>query len=251
MMNYQNKKTKNVLLLCFATIIIFSGLSFYLANALPQGATISGTPTVDAGPNQTAGSRQDLGGRIITLNLNLEQQDTSWKAYVGNVSGMYVLKNSNNYSIYEWPLGATITGEIYTSRNNSVNFTTGAITCANNSEMVSEQGFLGMNNSAVDNINNTFNSTSHAAFSVGYNNILQNNCSSIALWVNDTQQAPSSTAIFQEVTLHDGVSLVYASLINNDQRGFDNTTTFDFQAIVAENRSSSTGTSYYFYLELG
>ena len=251
MMNYQNKKTKNVLLLCFATIIIFSGLSFYLANALPQGATISGTPTVDPGPNQTAGYRQDPGGRIITIDLNLEQQDTNWKAYVGNVSGLYVLKNSNNYSIYEWPLGASITGEVYISRNNSVNFTTGAITCANSSEMISEQGFLGMNNSAVDNINNTFNSTNHAGFSAGYNNIPQNNCSSIALWVNDTQQAPSSSAIFQEVTLHDGINLVYASLINNDQRGFDNTTTFDFQAIVAENRSSPTGTSYYFYLELG
>jgi len=250
MMNYK-KKAKNILMYILTVVVIFSALSFYLANAIPQGATLSGTPAVDSGPNQTASSRTDPGGKIVTVNFNLEQQDYSWKAYVGNISGTYVLKNSYNYSIYEWPLGASISGELYMSRSSAVNFTTGAISCASDAEMTTEQSFFGMAAAATDNINNTFNATSHNDFSVGYNDIPENNCSSIALWVNDTQQTPSSSAIFQEVTLHDGTNLVYASLINNDQTGFDNRTTFDFQAIVAENRSSATGTSYYFYIELG
>lgn len=248
---YNQQKTKKVLLVCLTTLVIFGIVSLYLANAVPEGATISGSPSIDAGPNKTAQSRQDPGGRIITLSLSLDQQDYSWKAYVGNVTGTYVLKNSNNYSIYEWPLGAAITGEVYISRNSSANFSTGAVSCASTAEMLAEQTILGMSSSATDNINGTFNSTNHAGFGVGYNNIALNTCPAIALWVNDTSQSASSTAVFQEIALHDGNNMVYASLINNDQTGFDNTTRFDFQAIVAENRSSSTGTPYYFYIELG
>lgn len=248
-MKTQQRK-KELLILYLGVFVLFGGLSLYLANATPEGATISGTPTVDSGPNKTAGTRTDDGGRIITLTLNLEQQTDAWKAYVGNVTGKYVLQNSNNFSIYEWPSGTSITGEVYASRNNSVNFTGGAISCANNSEMVTEQTALGLSNSITYNINNTFNSTNHSAFSAGAGNSLaENSCRSIALWVNDTIQTPSSSAVSQEVALHDGNVLVYASIIDNDRTGFDNTTIYDFQAIVAEN-ASSTGTPYYFYLEL-
>lgn len=243
------KKTR-ALLLCLVVLICWLSLYFVKA-AEPQGATIVGTPSVDTGPNRTPNNRSDLGGRIITLNLNLEQQDFGWKAYVGNVTGTYILQNSNNKSIYEWPLGTSITGEVYISRNSSVNWTVGAITCASNDEMITEQGIFGMSNSATDNINNTFNSTNHTSFNVGSNGINQNTCRAIALWVNDSVQTPSPSAVFQEVTLHDGGNLVYASLINNDQTGFDNTTRYDFQAIIAENRTAQSGTMYYFYLELG
>jgi hypothetical protein len=60
-----------------------------------------------------------------------------------------------------------------------------------------------------------------------------------------------SNALFQEVVLHDEHTVVYASVITNDKTGFDNRSTFDFQAIVPENRTSSVGTPYYFYVELG
>jgi hypothetical protein len=250
MINNRNE-TKTSVWLYLALIIIFGSLSFYLANAIPEGATISGTPIVDIGPNKTAQSRTDPGGRIITLTLDLEQQNYAWKAYVGNVTGTYVLKNSYNYSIYEWPLGSTINGEVYISRNVSVNFTTGAVSCADSAEMVAEQANLGMAVTDSDSINSTFNSSNHTHFDAGYNTFTDNQCRAIALWVNDTQQTPSPSATFQEVALHDGNNFVYASLINNDQTGFDNRTRFDFQAIVAENRSSQTGTPYYFYIELG
>ena len=231
--------------------MLFGGLSLYLANAIPEGATISGSPTVDSGPNRTAGTRTDDGGDIITLALDLEQQTDAWKAYIGNVTGKYVLQNSNNLSIYEWPLGTSITGEVYASRTGSTNFTGGAISCASNAEMVTEQTALGLSDSATYNINNTFNSTNHSAFSAGAGNSLaENTCRSIALWINDTVQTPSSSAVSQEVALHDGSMLVYAAIVNNDQKGFDNASLHDFQLIVAEN-ASSTGTPYYFYLELG
>ena len=248
--NKSQTKTTRILLLYLAIIVLLCGLSFYLTHAIPEGASITSNST-DTGPTKTPDSRSDLGGRIITLVLNLEQQNNAWKAYVGNITGTYVLQNSNNYSIYEWPLGATIEGEMYVSRSNSVNFSNGAISCATNAEMVTEQNFFGMSGTDTDNINNTFNSTNHTSFDVGTNSIGQNTCRAIALWINDTSQTPSPSAVFQEVALHDGSNFVYAGLINNDQTGFDNTTTYDFQSIIAENRTSATGTAYYFYVELG
>jgi len=244
-------KNNNFLFLYLFLLILAGTLSLYLANADPQGATISGTPSVDSGPNKTPGSRTDAGGKIITLTLNLQQQDTAWKAYVGNVTGTYVLQNANNDSIYQWPTSASITGEVYISRNSSLNFSSGAITCASNAQMVTEQSVFGMSASDTDNVNNTFNSTNHTSFNVGTNPIAQNACRAIALWVNNTLQAPSASAVFQEVALFDTHTLVYASLINKGNFGFDNTTRYDFQAIIAENRTTPTGTPYYFYLELG
>ena len=244
-------ETTRLLIVYLALTILLSGLSLYLAYAVPSGATISGTPSVDTGPTTTPSSRTDAGGRIITLVLDLEQQNNAWKAYVGNVTGTYVLKNSNNYSIYKWPTGTSIVGEVYISRSSSINWSNGAISCATNAEMVAEQNVFGMSGSDTDSINNTFNSTNHTGFDVGTNTITQNTCPAIATWVNDTSQTPSPTAVFQEVALYDGTNFLYAAIINNDEYGFANGTRYDFQAIVAENRTSSTGTTYYFYVELG
>lgn len=223
--------------------------SLYFTFAVPQGASIL-DPSVDSGPTVSPDSRQDDGGQIITIDVQAEQQNDAWKAYVGNVSGKYVLKNADSESIYEWPLGATIDGEVYISRNDSVNFSSGAISCASSAEMAAENTFFGFGAGATDDINSTFNSTSHAAFDVGGGNHMTN-CPSTALWVNNLEQDQTAAADFQEIVIHDGTNIVYAALINNDNQGFDGSSTFDFQTIVPENRTASTGTRYYFYLELG
>ena len=219
----------------------------YLADALPQGATL-GTPSVDTGPTVVPDSLTNPGGRIITVDLSLEQQNGGWKAYIGNVSGLYVLQNAVGDSIYEWPL-SLVQGEVYISRNASINFS--SISCAGTSVITAENTFFGYAGADDDAINKTFNSTAHRTFDVGPTNIPANTCPATALWVNDTQQGQSSSAIWQEVLLNDSSNrLVYASLMNNDRSGFD-TATYDFQAIIADNRSSVSGTTYYFYVELG
>ncbi len=122
--------------------VILSSFSLYLAYAAPQGASISGV-SVDSGPTIVPGSRNDSGGQIISLTLSADQQNDAWKAYVGNVTGTYVLQNSNNYSIYEWPLGSSIEGEVYISRSSGVNWTSGVLVCANLSTMTTEQAVFG------------------------------------------------------------------------------------------------------------
>ena len=242
----------------FKMFFLFLGLSIYIAllligfsSALPTGADVTFVAT-DNGPTVVPDNRSDLGGTITAITIDAQQKDTAWKAYVGNVTGKFVLRNSNSMSIYEWPSSTSINGEVYITRSASVNFSNGRISCANNSVMVAEQTFFGMSGTATDNINNTFNSTNHTGFLVGGNTITQNTCPAIATWVNNTAQTPSPSAVFQEIALYDTSNFVYAAIINNDQTGFENTTIYDFQAIVAENGSSSTtGTTYYFYVELG
>ncbi len=246
-MKHIQKQVKLLLLLACLTAY-FTIFIIHFAYADPKGADLTYVNTETFSPSPE--SRTDDGGNIVTLTINVEQQDDAWKGYVGNVTGVYVLKNSNNYSIYEWPAAAVITGEVYISRNSSLNFSSGAITCANAGEISAEESFFGMVSGDTDKIINTFNTTNHSAFNVGSNIIVQDSCNATALWVNDTVQTPSNTSVFQEIILHDGSTLLYASLINDNKVGFDNTTSYDFQAIVAENRTSA-GTTYYFYVELG
>lgn len=240
-----------ILIIYFAMTLLLVGLSLYLANAVPMGATTSGA-SVDSGPtSKLPGNRTDDGGEIITLTVTAEQQTDAWKAYVGNITGTYVLQDSDNASIYEWPMSGTMTGEVYLSRNVSVNFTSGSIQCANTSTMNVENTFLGISSSVYHSVNGTFNATNHTAFTAGTGNSLsENSCPSIATWINDTAQADSNASLFQEVALFDGRNLLYAALINDNQQGYDNASSFDFQAIIPENETGS-GTTYFFYAEIG
>jgi hypothetical protein len=109
-----------------------------------------------------------------------------------------------------------------------------------------------MSSTSRDNINSTFNYTTHKSFLVGTVNISQSSCRSTATYINDAAQSISVSSLFQEVLLRDTTNsnLLYAGMIDNDQAGY-NSNTFDFQVIVGENESSSIPTNYYFYVELG
>ena len=53
------------------------------------------------------------------MNMSSDQQDSKWKAYIGNVSGSLRLSDSNSQSIYEWTF-TTITGEVFATRNQTI-----------------------------------------------------------------------------------------------------------------------------------
>jgi len=234
------------LILIVSVLLLTTLFSAYFVNADPQGATAQGSILVDGGPNNTAASRSDPGGVIVTANFNLEQQNERWKAYVGNVSGKFVLQSASNYSIYEWTL-PTVTGEIYIARNSSPAWT--ALSCAVDGVVLGEDTSLGLNSSTGYSINGTFNSTGHTSFVVAGQTM--SSCPSTALWLNDTAQVQASSAIWQEVLLNDsGSNLIYASLLRSDASGYNNGSTYDFQAIVADNFTSGV-TTYYFFVELG
>ncbi len=215
----------------------------------PSGSTVSGNTTV-TGPVVAPAFRNESRGTITTMVLSAIQQDQHWKAYVGNISGGLTLDNPAQATIYSWNL-ASVTGQVYASRNSSVNWASGNIVCASATVIGNESIFNNMSASATDRVNMTFNWTVHKQFQIGSNTIAQSTCNSTAMYVNDTKQTPTITSPFQEVLIMDSASLgiIYMASIDSDMYGYDNTT-YDFQMIVAESDVKAAPTPYYFYVEL-
>lgn len=236
-----------------ALMIIISLISIISIFAI-QTLSIPVGPSFNYVKNETTSSagvgtarNGDLGGYITTLNLNASQQNYAWKAYVGNITGKLVLENNGQKSIYEWPL-PTGSQEVYISRNGTVNWN--SINCSNRTIIQNEDTNLSLNSANSNSINKTFNSSIHKTFLVGGRTIQNSTCPAISTYVNDAAQTQNETAKFQEVLLQDSASnLVYAALVDKATAGYDNGA-YDFQAIVAEDETLSTPTTYYFYVEL-
>jgi hypothetical protein len=240
----------------FNLVIIIAVLAAILAIRVisaPSGPSITyaGMSNGTAATTTLEGNASIEGGDIATLLLVTREQDDNWKAYVGNVSGMLVLQDSANYSIYEWPL-ATPTGEVYATRTStSVNWAT--VACATPANVAQEEVEMGhtVANTPTDSINKTFDDewSDHWGFMAGDTTIGANSCNySINPWINDTA---NSVDLFEEVLLYDGTNLLYTSRIQDNLFGYHNNITYDFQMLVAENASTGASrTNYYFYVEL-
>ncbi|MBR9677121.1 hypothetical protein GOV04_03200 [Candidatus Woesearchaeota archaeon] len=218
-----------------------------LTAAIPAGPQIlyNSTETAPVTPGTYLNTS---GGTFTTLLINGTTQTPRWKAYAGNVTGKLTLDDSTNQTIYDWSL-ATITGEVYVSRNDT-NINWNDLKCANQSTIGAEQSYLNINNSNADSINNTFFNKTHKTFFAAGNSITNSTCQAIATYVNDQAQASSEASLFQEVLLQDSTgNLIFTTLIEEDQQGFD-TSTYDFQIIIPEDETSQTPTPYYFYVEL-
>ena len=224
------------------SLLVIAFISIFITPktlALPVGASLNyiSNSTINATP----GDRTDKPGTITIININALQQDYQWKAYVGNVTGKLTLDDSSGHTIYDWTL-ATVTGEVYTSRYSSIDWAT--IACASAGTISSEETALGISSSDPDSITNTFSGSS-GTIVVGTTSL--SGCP--ATHTYNSSEQPSSD--YEEALLQDGNNyLVYYTKISDDANGFDGNT-YDFQMIVADNESSTTGNTYYFWVELG
>jgi hypothetical protein len=247
------KQGFKITLLLLGLAIYFSLFLINFTHAEPAGAEVTNISTESY--NSSAGGRQDRGGTITTITLDTTQQNTAWKAYVGNISGKLVLRNSGGWSIYEWSLNASsVSGYVFVSRNDSITWT--SLRCANNTIISSEEIFFGMSSTDSDSLNNTFNSTIHKAMTGSLSSPISNgSCRSTATYVNGSAQTmDQDVAYFQEILLYDTSNIIYGTFIDQNKWGFNNNAsvniTYDFQLMVAENSSSLLGTVYYFYAYL-
>lgn len=234
----------------FITAVIIGLLiliSLAYVYSLPTGPEITYNATVNATPNPAA-DITTAGGTFTTLILNATMQNYRWKAYVGNVTGKFVLQDANNYSIYDWAL-TTVAGEVYVSRNDSISWT--QVNCSNQTIIGNEEYALNITDSKVDSINRTFNTSIHKTFYVGNIYIRNSTCPAIATYLNGTPQTRNESAAFQEVLLTDRTNLIYSTLLENKIQGFNNQL-YDFQLIVPDYGSEAITTSvpYYFFIEL-
>ena len=196
-----------------------------------------------AGANVTA-----IAGNVTQMVFNATSITQTWQGYYGNITGMIVLGNSNNQSMYNWNLTSPA-GQIYATRVASVPAWT-SIQCATPSAIETEDTNIGANSAVdADSTNNTFtNATSFSAFYVGNININSSqNCRAIHLF--DSAGAPSAS--FSEVVLSDTADIIYTGLITSPTSGFDSAS-HQFEMIVGENGhlGDTAATPYYFYVEL-
>jgi hypothetical protein len=238
-----NKKIMNI-----ALIILWLGivLSVYVM-ATPSGPNFDYASTSTSTSANGTG-RTDARGTITTLVLNTSQINTKWKAYVGNVTGRLLLQDANNYTIYEWSLGA-FTGEVYASRNSSISWSN--IGCANSTTIATEDTSLNLQSNTQNSINGTFNETTHKTFNVGGVAIPQSLCRATYTYNTTGAQIPATSARFQEILLQDNSSkkMVYSTPLEINHPGY-NGNPFDFQMLVADDDSQVTAQTYYFFVEL-
>lgn len=187
------------------------------------------------------------GGYISTMNLDANFQNTRWKAFVGNVTGKYTLDDAAGYTIFDWAF-ATITGKVYATRDSDT-IEWSSISCADSTEMAAENTAMLHGSASTDNLTRTFNKTTHSSFWSAGTFFSADACDyGVTTYKNDLPQ----TTDFEEIVMHDGTSIVYTTILENNVQGYDPDKTFDFQMLVPENGTGGfTGaTAYYIYVEL-
>jgi len=196
-------------------------------------------------PTTSNGTLNAQGGNVTQVNIDALSITKTWQGYYGNITGNIHLDDGNNQSFYVWGNG-TLTGEVYATRNGTVQWTT--INCTNGTQRLAEESYLGVITSDGDSVTNTFNDTSHPAFYVGLQQIQANSCLGTNLLVNGTQ---SSTEFYQVLLSDNSSNLVYTSLIEDDSYAY-NSQLADFQLLVGENEHDGNigPTPYYFFIEL-
>lgn len=235
---------KNFVFIFITIVLIF--LVIKSSYSLPTGAQISSNTSTRYTVNPY--NRSDAGGTISTIGVYSYQQVESWKGYVGNVTGKFALADSQGYEIYDWSFVIT-TGEVYMTRNNSPVWLN--ISCANRTTIANEETTLNMLSIEYDTLNKTFNETIHKNFRVGSINITNSTCQAVMTFVNGTRQQYAETSLFQEVLIQSYDTLIYSSIMEVDQNGFHNGSTYDFQAILPDDDVGNAVTTYFFYVELG
>lgn len=229
-----------------ASLALLLSLCFLLqySFALPAGASITSNST-DNGPTISPDGITNNRSTITTMILNAIQQDQSWKAYVGNVTGTLTLDDSDNNTIYDWTGITTASGEVFASRSGTLDFS--SVTCADAATVNTEHAAVNMTGTEVDSIRLTFNSTAHTPTTVAGTTL--SNCNMTSLYVNNVSQGQTGAADFQEFLMEEATnSLVYVAIMNDNTVGFDGSN-YDFQLIVAESDTEAPH-AYYFYVEL-
>ena len=237
-----------------AAIIVMIMIGIPILRAAPTGpdtVSVLNNSRINA---SSAATVQALAGNVTELNINANTVTRFWQGYYGNISGTIVLGNAGGVNLYQWA-AANPQGEIYATKNSTpINWTN--VGCANESQILNEDAWMGATVNNSDSANHTFAKTNHPSFFTA--NTLISGCRSTS--VNGT----GASDIFWEALLVDnGTSsadmtddiFIYTTIIDQNRLGFD-IKTHDFQMLVGEPGSGSeewpngNPTTYYFYVEL-
>jgi hypothetical protein len=228
------------------------GVSAVIVQAAPEGVFSvairnSERRTANASVNVSA-----QGGNITRLNVSFNSQTSAWQGFAGNISGNIVLDDATGDHFYTWTL-FNVSGEIYASRNTSLNFNTiyPTINCS-----VDQVGMTGI---GADRTNRTYSEFFNVRnFSVGTIAINSSTACAARPYVNSSNQ--TSTSLYENIILNSETSnttqlnvtinnTIYVGILELDgTTGFD-AQQYNFQLLVPVNKSV-TITTYAFYAEL-
>jgi hypothetical protein len=207
--------------------------------------------------NYIPDSTYAIAGNLSEIYINGSSATKSWHGFFGNITGVLVLEDAQNYTMYTWN-SAEPQGEIYASVNNSINWAT--VECFNYSSQNDQwESFYNITTNDVDGINETFKFNDHPMFWVGTITISAATCNNTYTYRDDAPQYVD----FVEVLLTDNASnpsapLIFTTIIENDLDGNEtdnsgyNGIPYDFQLMVAEDGQAGNdlATLYYFWVEI-
>ncbi|MBU0979447.1 MAG: hypothetical protein KJ709_01455 [Nanoarchaeota archaeon] len=262
-------------------LIPLTSVYFVVAQSTPEGPGTFTEVSVSKRAANYPSARNVYAGNITWMQVNASTITQAWAGFLGNVTGVVTLDDSNNKTLYDWQI-AKPRGEVYAVEDGVINWTTTNVLCWNYTvghdaeeylHYLEYQGgassakvaYVGLNISAddYDSVNNTFvNTRTHKNFYVGGQGILGDVAAKnvdanpargcpAAYMYNST--SPSGSGRFNEVLLysHSDAKPIYTAIIEDDYNSFD-ASTADFEMIVAENGHNGdvATTTYYFFVEL-
>jgi len=240
---------KVVLVGYFSIFVLIFLFGVVFADPVGPGTSnlnVTKNETYSSGTTTTGSLVNISGGYLAGLNITSSIQNTKWKAFVGWVQGELILSDESGDKIYDWALTVS-TGKVYATRTSGT-VDWASINCSNRSFMEDENTALS-HSSVVDNLTATFNLTagaSHNGFTVAGITIDPSTCPTLNTYIGNATQDTD----FEEMALDDGANIVYATLLEDNLPGFDETG-YDFQMLVPQNASAgSSNTPYYVYIEV-
>jgi hypothetical protein len=252
-------------LLIIGLFILALSIAYSAGSSLPEGPdSISVVNSSRHIGSSGAVTVQAEAGNVTSLRIINERATEAWQGYFGNVSGNITLEDSSDNLFFSWQL-ANPTGEVYAS-NSSTTPSWASVYCIN----VSQNGSVltrpdgsvssingsqielsyGINATDLDGLNETFTTFWSGTFRTGTITFDSTDGCSRA----NPYSAGGSNAIWDEVLLSDNQTLIFVSIIEENQASYKaSSEPADFQMLVLENGhvgSETTTTPYYFYVEL-
>jgi len=247
-------------------------------SALPVGPKSIDRVSDERWPTWAPISQEALAGNVTALNFNGSTITRTYQGYYGNISGMIVLGDSNNNTLYDWTL-ASPQGQIYAVRSVAPTIPLWeSVVCAEQTHIQTEDTRLNVNESIdEDAVNRTFvingapdqlarfptSDFTHPQFWVANQSIAANSCAVATMYNSTGQPSP----YFKEVLLQDSTQnyIIYTAIIAHsikpfpdpgDFNGFNGGSEHDFEMMVGEDGhgadtgSTATTSTYWFFLEL-
>jgi hypothetical protein len=251
-------------------------------SALPSGPRSLDRITEAIWPTWDPLSTTAIAGNVTELMFNGSTITRTYQGYYGNITGLIVLGDTSNNTLYDWTL-ASPQGEVYAVRSVTVP-SWGLVRCASYNELVSEDIRLNVNETVdEDAVNNTFvvggapdqkarfgtSELVHPQFWVANQSIAANDCPVAVMYNSSAMPSP----YFKQVLLSDTVNVpatpgvttegyvIYTGIIAHtlnpfaESDGYDQRT-HDFEMLVGEDGhgvedgATATTSTYWFYLEL-